>query len=94
MVRYRIYLRDAEGRIMSHADADCASDREACVLAESLIEPGEQAEVWHGVRRVQLIGLSRWRGAWIGTSNFSGLASVKNAFGVGIGIVHTATNTI
>jgi len=59
MVRYRIYLRDAEGRIMSHADADCASDREACVLAESLIEPGEQAEVWHGVRRVQLIGLSR-----------------------------------
>ncbi len=59
MVRYRVYLRDAEGWIMSHADADCASDREACVLAESLIEPGEQAEVWHGVRRVQLTGLSR-----------------------------------
>ncbi len=59
MVRYRIYLRDAEGQIMSHADADCASDREACVIAESLIEPGEQAEVWHSVRRVQLIGLSK-----------------------------------
>ena len=52
MVRYRIYLRDAEGRIMSHTDADCASDREACVLAKSLIKPGEQAEVWRGVRRV------------------------------------------
>jgi len=59
MVRYRIYLRDAEGRIMSYADADCASDHEACVLAESLIEPGEQAEVWRGVRRVQLIGFSK-----------------------------------
>lgn len=59
MVRYRIYLRDAEGRIMSHADADCANDREVCIVAESLIEPGEQAEVWQGVRRVQLIGLSK-----------------------------------
>jgi len=59
MVRYRIYLRDAEGRIMSHVDADCASDREVCIVADSLIEPGEQAEVWHGVRRVQLIGLCK-----------------------------------
>jgi len=33
-----------------------------------------------------------WRGAWIGTSNISGLGSVKNAFGVGIGMVHIATN--
>lgn len=59
MARYRIYLRDAEGRIMSFADSDYASDREACLIAESLIEAGEQAEVWQGVRRVQLIGLSR-----------------------------------
>jgi len=59
MARYRTCLRDTEGRIVSSADSDFASDREACVLAESLIEPGEQAEVWHGVRRVQLIGLSR-----------------------------------
>jgi len=58
MARYRIYLRDAEGRIMSYADSDCASDREACLIAESLIEAGEQAEVWQGMRRVQLIGLS------------------------------------
>jgi len=35
-----------------------------------------------------------WRGAWIGISNFSGLGDVKNAFGIRIGIVHTATNTI
>jgi len=58
MARYRIYLRDTEGRIMSYADSDCASDREACLIAESLIEAGEQAEVWQGMRRVQLIGLS------------------------------------
>ncbi len=58
MARYRIYLRDIEGRIVSHADSDCASDREACLIAESLIEAGEQAEVWQGIRRVQLIGLS------------------------------------
>jgi len=43
---------------MSHAKADCASDREACLLAESLIEAGEQAEVWDGLRRVRLIGCS------------------------------------
>ncbi len=35
-----------------------------------------------------------WRGAWIDTSNFSSLGNVKNAFGVRIGIVHTATNAI
>jgi len=35
-----------------------------------------------------------WRGAWISTCNFNGLGSVKNAFEVRIGIVHTATNRI
>jgi len=59
MARYRIYLRDAEGRIMSSADSDFASDHEACVIAESLVEPGEHAEVWQGTRRVQLVGLSK-----------------------------------
>ncbi len=43
---------------MSHADSDCDNDREACMIAENLIEGGEQAEVWQGTRRVQLIGLS------------------------------------
>ena len=58
MARYRIYLRDKDGVIMSHADSECASDREACMVAGSLIEPGEQAEVWNGLRRVRLIGIS------------------------------------
>ena len=58
MARYRIYLRDEAGMIMSDAECDCANDREACMIAESLIEPGEQAEVWDGLRRVRLIGIS------------------------------------
>ncbi len=46
-------------------------------------------------RRVrQAEQLLRWRGAWIATSNFSGLANIKNVFGVRICIVHTAMNTI
>ncbi len=49
MARYRIYVRDTEGRIVSSAASDFASDHEACLIAESLVEPGEQAEVWQGV---------------------------------------------
>lgn len=59
MARYRICRRDAEGCIVSSADSDFASDCEACLVAESLIEPGEHAEVRQGTRRVQRVGLSR-----------------------------------
>jgi len=58
MARYRIYLRDRNELIVSHADADCDTDREACVLAEHLIERDGQAEVWAGLRRVRPLGLS------------------------------------
>lgn len=58
MASYRIYLKDPDDLIVSHADADCATDFEACIIAEILIEPGGQAEVWMGLRRVQVIGLS------------------------------------
>lgn len=58
MARYRIYLRDHDEQIITHAHADCASDREAYMVAESLVEPGEQAEVWDGLRRVWPVGLS------------------------------------
>jgi len=58
VTRYRIYLRDTDEQIISHGDTDCATDREACMIAESLIEPGEQAEVWDGMRRVYLIGVT------------------------------------
>jgi hypothetical protein len=40
------------------------------------------------------LGILPERGAWLGTSNISGLGSVKNAFGLENGIVHAATNTI
>jgi len=58
MAWYRIYLRDSDEHIIGHATADCASDREACMVAESLIEPGKQAEVWNGLRHVWLVGIS------------------------------------
>lgn len=57
MPRYRVYLRNAEEHIVSWADTECADDREVCVLAESLLEAGEQAEIWHGPRRVRLVML-------------------------------------
>jgi len=57
MPRYRIYLRNADEQIVSHADTDCANDCEVCVLAESLLGPGEQAEIWEGLRRVRLVSL-------------------------------------
>ncbi len=58
MARYRIYLRGIDEQIISHGDTDCATDHEACIIAASLIEPGQQAEIWHGARRVHLIGLA------------------------------------
>lgn len=58
MPRYRIYLRDTDEQIISHGTAECTCDHEACVVAANLIEPGEQAEVWDGLRRVHLIGLT------------------------------------
>ena len=58
MARYRIYLKDTDEQILSRASVECASDREACMVAESLIKAGVQAEVWDGVPRVWPIGLS------------------------------------
>ncbi len=58
MASYRIYLKDRDDLIVSHANTDCATDIEACIIAESLIEPGWQAEIWTGLRRVQVIDLS------------------------------------
>jgi len=49
--------RNADEQIVSHADTDCANDSEACVLAESLLQPGQQAEIWQGLRRVRLVSL-------------------------------------
>ncbi len=63
MAKYRIYLRDDE-QIVSHANAECASDREACMVAEYLIVAGMQAEVWNGLRRVWLIDHSMAAGRY------------------------------
>lgn len=48
----------ADDLIIRRGDVKCSSDREACIVAESMIGPGKQVEVWDGTRRVSLIGLS------------------------------------
>ncbi len=62
----------------------------ACSVARDVLRAGLTEAPWVSVDDTG----ARWHGAWIGTSNFSGLRHVKNAFGIRIGIVHTATNTI
>ena len=52
MDHYRIYLLNAAGRIVSGNDAMCPDDESARVAAGELLEPGRDAEVWHGRRRV------------------------------------------
>ena len=49
MTKYRIYQVD-HGHIVSRSDANCASDREACELAQRMLEGAGQAEVWDGPR--------------------------------------------
>lgn len=49
MARYWVYLRNSDEQIITHANADCASDREPNMIAESLIGPGEQAEFRDGL---------------------------------------------
>ena len=49
MTKYRIYQVDC-GHIVSRHDANCASDQEACELAQRTLDGVGQAEVWDGPR--------------------------------------------
>ncbi len=49
MTKYRIYQVD-RGHIVSRNDANCATDREVCELAQRMLEGADQAEVWDGPR--------------------------------------------
>jgi len=81
------------GRAMAHHFRE-PERRQAFLLPDDMMDWLPEGDIVHLiVDAVAMMDLG-WRGAWIGTSKFSGFASVKNAFGVGIGIVHTATNTI
>ncbi len=55
MAYYRVYIVHRDREIARQAEVECASDHEACALAESLLDPGGQAEVWSGSRFVRLV---------------------------------------
>lgn len=57
MAYYRIYVLNGDKHVINRTFADCETDREACVLAESLLEPGVQVEVWNGTRHVRVASL-------------------------------------
>ena len=58
MACYRIYAMDSDDQPVSDTSAECCNDREACVLAESLLTPGAQAEVWKGTKLVRVLSLA------------------------------------
>lgn len=58
MACYRIYAMDSNNQLVSDISAECRDDREACVLAESLLKPGAQAEVWKGTKLVRVLSLA------------------------------------
>jgi hypothetical protein len=53
--RLSIYIIDSLARIVDGSDIECDTDREACVLAEQLMQCDTEAHVWHGHRPVSLI---------------------------------------
>jgi len=57
MPHYRIYVLDRDKCVISHIDVDCDTDREACVVAESLLEPDRYVEVWNDTQRVRVASI-------------------------------------
>ena len=57
MAHYRIYKLDIAGHIISGADFEGATDREALLAVVGMLRPGTDAEVWQGERLVGRIGL-------------------------------------
>jgi hypothetical protein len=55
MVYYRMYWLDQDNHIASHKELDAASDAECLAHAQTLLNPGETAEVWQRARYVGLI---------------------------------------
>jgi len=49
---YRIFSMDGRGRVVEGYSANCADDKEACLLLENTLKIGTRAEVWSGTRFV------------------------------------------
>ncbi len=59
MPHYRIYVLDRGKCVISHIDVDCDTDREACVVAESLLEPDGHVEVWNDTQHVRVASIHK-----------------------------------
>ncbi len=58
MAWYQIYIVSRDRQCPSDISAECSNDQEACVLAESLLTPSTQAEIWNGPKLVRVLSLS------------------------------------
>lgn len=58
MAWYRIYIISNGNQLVSDTNAECSSDQEACVLAERLLGPGAQAELWKRTKLVRVLSLA------------------------------------
>jgi len=59
MAYYRIYIVNSRHTVLGSCDLICSTDREAFVVAESMLEPGLEAEIWSGQRRLRLTSFRR-----------------------------------
>ncbi len=58
MACYRIYVVNRDTQLANDINAECSSDQEACVFAESLLKLSAQVEVWRGTKLVRVLSLS------------------------------------
>ena len=59
MACYRINVVASRNGVVSSSDLTCATEREACVVAESMLEPGLRAEIWTVGERVRVVTVHR-----------------------------------
>jgi len=59
MPHYCIYVLDRHKCVISHIGVACDTYRLACVVAESLLEPGAQVEVWNDTRHLRVASIAK-----------------------------------
>ncbi len=58
MAWYRIYIVSRDDQLPRDISVECGNDQEACVVAEGLLTPSTQAELWNGPKLVRVLSLS------------------------------------
>jgi len=76
VARYRICVVTGRNGVVGDFELNCQTDREACVVAESMLQPGLKAEIWADGERIQkvcapAIQPSQLRSVWTMTSRLT-----------------------